>query len=279
MQILKTIFDLRKSVSTWKSLNETIALIPTMGALHRGHLSLIELGNKVCRRTILTIFLNPTQFGDNEDLDLYPSNLQRDVDFVNDKTVDALYIPDTEEMYPKGFATNVIVSDITTEMCGARRPGHFKGVATVVTKLLIQAQPNKAIFGEKDYQQLQVIKKLTRDLNIPVGIVAAPTIRESDGLALSSRNSYLSPNEKKVAPALYETLKIAAAKIVSEPKNVKEICEKSRRKLITSGFDSVEYFDLRHEDNLELIPVWNGNARLLAAAKLGRARLIDNIRV
>ena len=279
MIIVRTIDALRAAASNWRRAGKTVALIPTMGALHEGHLSLVRLGQTICDQTIITIFINPSQFGKNEDLESYPSNLSQDIEMLKGVGADLLFAPDDKEMYPDGFSTSVIPGAISNTLCGAVRPGHFQGVATVVTKLLMQSQPDKAIFGEKDYQQLLVIRNVSSDLDIPVEIVSAPIQRGSDGLALSSRNAYLSPSERSLAPLLYRTLCQAAEEIKARPEIPNEICARADQELRSSGFSSVDYLALCDPETLENIQFYDRPARLLAAANIGKTRLIDNVQL
>ena len=279
MIIVRTIDALRAAASSWRRAGKTVALIPTMGALHEGHLSLVRLGQTICDQTIVTIFLNPFQFGKNEDLGSYPSNLERDTEILKVVGADLLFTPDNKEMYPDGFSTGIVPGPISKTLCGAFRPGHFRGVATIVTKLLMQSQPDKAIFGEKDYPQLLVIRKISSDLNIPVEIVSAPTQRGSNGLALSSRNAYLSPSERSLAPLLYRTLCRAAEEIKARPETPGEICARADQELRSSGFSSVDYLALCDPETLENIQFYDRPARLLAAANIGKTRLIDNVQL
>jgi len=277
MIIVRTIDALRAAASSWRREGKTVALIPTMGALHEGHLSLVRLGQTICDQTIITIFINPSQFGKNEDLESYPSNLSQDIEMLRGVGADLLFAPDDKEMYPYGFSTSVIPGAISNTLCGAVRPGHFQGVATVVTKLLMQSQPDKAIFGEKDYQQLLVIRKVSSDLDIPVEIVSAPIQRGSDGLALSSRNAYLSPSERSLAPLLYRTLCRAAEEIKARPQASNEVCADADQELRSNGFSRVDYFNLCDSETLENMELFDRPARLLAAANIGKTRLIDNL--
>ena len=279
MIIVRTIDALRAAASSWRRAGKTVALIPTMGALHEGHLSLVRLGQTICDQTIITIFINPSQFGKNEDLESYPSNLSQDIEMLKGVGADLLFAPDDKEMYPDGFSTSVIPGAISNTLCGAVRPGHFQGVATVVTKLLMQSQPDKAIFGEKDYQQLLVIRKVSSDLDIPVEIVSAPIQRGSDGLALSSRNAYLSCSERSLAPLLYRTLCRAAEEIKARPEAPKEVCADADQELRSNGFSQVDYFKLCDSETLENMELFDRPARLLAAANIGKTRLIDNLQL
>ncbi|MDF2766420.1 MAG: panC, partial [Rhodospirillales bacterium] len=234
---VRTVPELRERIAAWREADQTIALVPTMGALHEGHLSLVTLARSLCARTVVSLFVNPTQFGPNEDLSAYPRDEAGDAAKLAEAGADLLYAPTVSEMYPKGFATRVTVSGLTDHLCGPHRPGHFEGVATVVTKLLLQGLPDAAVFGEKDWQQLQVIRRLARDLDIPVEIVGAPTVREPDGLAMSSRNAYLAPAERAVAATLPQVLsELARAVATGEPCRAAE--EKALRTLLEAGFSS-----------------------------------------
>ncbi len=249
-----------------------------MGALHEGHLSLVRLARTRSDKVIASLFVNPTQFGPGEDFTTYPRDETRDAELLEAAGCDVLYAPAPAEIYPPGFATAVTVSGVTVGMEGAMRPGHFAGVATVVAKLLIQTASDIAVFGEKDYQQLQTIRRLVRDLDLPVEIVAAPIVRDADGLALSSRNAYLTPTERAIAPALNQALRHAAAAIEAGAR-ADDAEDAGRAALLAAGFDTVDYFELRTVDDLSRLgpgPV-TGAARLLAAARLGRPRLLDNV--
>lgn len=257
-----------------------LALTPTMGALHDGHLSLIQLARAHADVVLASIFVNPTQFGANEDYQAYPRDEARDLGLLAAAGCHAVYAPDAKSVYPSGFDTTVTVTAVAAPLEGAFRPHHFAGVATVVAKLLIQSTPDLAVFGEKDFQQLQVIRRMALDLDLPVEIAGAPIMRESDGLALSSRNVYLSHAERAVAPALHAAL-VWAAQALAEGKAVRAVEQKAREQVISTGFDSVDYLEVRHPANLERFapgPL-NGDARILTAARLGRTRLIDNIAV
>lgn len=279
MIIVRTIDALRAAASSWRREGKTVALIPTMGALHEGHLSLVRLGQTICDRNIVTIFINPSQFGKNEDLESYPSNLLKDIEMLKGVGADLLFAPDDKEIYPDGFSTSVIPGAISNTLCGAVRPGHFQGVATVVTKLLMQSQPDKAIFGEKDYQQLLVIRNVSSDLDIPVEIVSAPIQRGSDGLALSSRNAYLSCSERSLAPLLYRTLCRAAEEIKARPEASNEVCASADQELRSNGFSTIDYFTLCDSETLENMQFYDRPARLMAAANIGKTRLIDNLQL
>ncbi|MGB6439019.1 MAG: pantoate--beta-alanine ligase [Methyloceanibacter sp.] len=273
---VRTVKDLRAQVAKWRQAGEPIALVPTMGALHAGHLSLIAVAKDHAKHVVASIFVNPAQFGPKEDFKRYPRDEAGDVEKLAEAGVELVFIPDTTEIYPAGFATKVSLPSLTEDLCGAARPNHFDGVATVVTKLLLQCAPDVAVFGEKDYQQLLVIKQLVRDLNIPVQIVAGPIVREPDGLALSSRNGYLSPAERKTAPILYQVLSEAGAALANG-----EGCDAAssagRFKLESKGF-RVDYVAIRDPETLAPLsgPI-RRPARVMGAVHLGTTRLIDNV--
>jgi pantoate--beta-alanine ligase len=249
-----------------------------MGSLHEGHLALVRAGRALCRRTIVTIFVNPRQFGPQEDFARYPRDEPGDLAKLAVAGADAVYIPPIEEMYPHGFATSVTVAGLGDELCGRFRPGHFTGVATVVTKLLLQALPDVALFGEKDYQQLRIIMRLVQDLDIPVRVVGVPTAREADGLALSSRNQYLSPEARRAAPMLYRVLSRIARQFAAGTAPEGLLAE-GRAELERAGFGPVQYLEIRDADTLEPVSRADRPARVFAAAYLGRTRLIDNVPV
>jgi pantoate--beta-alanine ligase len=275
---VRTVSDLRSQIAKWRKAGESIALVPTMGALHAGHLSLVKLAKTRCNRVVASIFVNPIQFGPREDFKTYPREEASDLDKLAKAGADLVFTPDTTEMYPQGFSTHVKVSDLTDDLCGASRPNHFEGVATVITKLLLQCAPDIAVFGEKDYQQLLVIRRLVRDLNIPVEIVGGPIVREADGLALSSRNVYLSQEQRKTAPLLHQTLTEVAANL-ARGEGADAAALAGRFKLEAAGF-RIDYVAVRDPNTLKPLsgPVAPG-ARVLVAAYLGKTRLIDNVSV
>jgi pantoate--beta-alanine ligase len=280
-KIVRTVADLRAQVGAWKAAGERVALIPTMGALHEGHLSLIKLGQAHAQRTVASIFVNPRQFAPHEDFDAYPRGEARDVELLASVGCDLLFAPDVAEMYAPGFSTAIEVSGVSEPLEGAARPQFFGGVATVVTKLLIQAQAEVALFGEKDYQQLQVIKRVVRDLDLPVEIIGAPTARAPDGLALSSRNAYLSAEERTAAVALPTALR-AAARAVAAGERVDEAEAAGKAALTAAGFGQIDYLEVREASDLSRLgpgPIGAADARVLVAARLGRTRLIDNMAV
>ena len=278
MEVVRTIAELRQHTSRWRIAGQTIGLIPTMGALHKGHLSLIKLAQGKCDRVIATIFVNPRQFLPNEDFDEYPRNEESDIQKLIEMGVDLLFAPKAPEMYQPDASTTVVISKLTDCLCATSRPGFFDGVGTVVTKLLIQALPDLAIFGEKDYQQLLVIKRLTRDLDIPAEIIGAPTIREADGLAVSSRNVFLSKANRETASKVFEILKKTATAIALG-NDVLVACEEARSELMLAGFSEIDYFEARHSETLELIQSFENSGRLFAAVWLGSTRLIDNLEI
>ena len=278
MKTVTTISDLRAAIKAWRQAGETVGLVPTMGALHEGHLALVRHARAKTMRTCATLFVNPAQFGPNEDLAAYPRTDAEDAARLTAEKVDLLFKPAVKEMYRPGHATRVRVEGLGDVLEGEFRPGFFVGVATVVTKLLLQALPDVAVFGEKDYQQLLVVRRLVADLDVPVRIEAVPTVRDKDGLALSSRNAYLSQAERKISPALYGTI-VQVAETVGRGVDPKAQAEWGRGQLARAGFDRVDYLTVA--DALTLAPVADAAkpARVLAAAWLGKTRLIDNVPV
>jgi pantoate--beta-alanine ligase len=277
LDIARTIADLRGHIAGWRKSGERIGLVPTMGALHDGHLALVRAARAECDRVVATIFVNPKQFAPNEDLASYPRREAADLAMLRAAGVALVFMPAVAEIYPPGFATTVRVVGLTDCLCGAHRLGHFDGVATVVTKLLLQSLPDIAYFGEKDYQQLLVVRRLARDLDIPVQIAGVPTVREADGLALSSRNAYLSPRERRIAPELARVLRRIAAALSAEANAVARETARGRIDLEGAGF-AVEYLEAREADTLAPVTATvTALARVFAAIHLGRTRLIDNM--
>jgi pantoate--beta-alanine ligase len=277
LEIARTIADLRGQIGQWRKSEQSIGLVPTMGALHEGHMALVRAARAECVRVVVTIFVNPKQFSPSEDLGSYPRREAADLEMLRSAGVDLVFIPTADEIYPPDFSTTVRVAGLTDSLCGEHRPGHFDGVATVVSKLLIQALPDAAYFGEKDYQQLMIVRRLVRDLDIPVRIVGVPTVREADGLALSSRNAYLSRADRHVAPGLARVLRRVATALTDDPAAVARELAWGRAELQQAGF-VVEYLEIREAENLA--PVAGGvtaPSRLFAAVRLGRTRLIDNL--
>lgn len=278
--IVRTVADLRAQVRAWKARGERVALTPTMGALHEGHLSLVALAKTKAERVVASVFVNPTQFGPNEDFDAYPRGEARDAELLASARCDLLYAPTVGEMYPEGFSTTINLTGVSEPLDGAARPGHFAGVATVVTKLLLQSGADVAVFGEKDYQQLQVIKRVVRDLDIPVEIIGAPTSRLEDGLARSSRNAYLSEAEREVAGRMNLALSDAVRRLQGG-ESVEKVEATGRAALERAGFQRIDYFDVRNANDLSHPgpgPL-NVPGRVLAAAVIGKTRLIDNMAV
>jgi pantoate--beta-alanine ligase len=279
VDLVRTIAELRSCIAKWRKSGERIGLVPTMGALHDGHMALVRAAREGCDRVVATIFVNPKQFAPTEDLGSYPRREAADLAMLRAAHVDLAFVPAADEIYPPGFATLVQVSGLTEGLCGAHRAGHFDGVATVVTKLLLQSLPDAAYFGEKDYQQLMVVRRLARDLDIPVRIEGVETWREPDGLALSSRNIYLSPEERRVAPMLARVLRRIAARVAREPGMVAREIEQGRAELEESGL-AVEYLEIRDAETLmPVATAVNGPTRVFTAVHLGRTRLIDNVPV
>ena len=278
MDIVRTVAELRSHVSAWRKDGLSISLIPTMGSLHAGHLSLMKVGREKSDKVIASIFVNPLQFAPNEDFETYPREENFDILKLVEEGVDLLFAPKVNEMYREKSKTTINVGGLTDCLCALSRPGFFDGVATVVTKLLLQALPDIAIFGEKDYQQLLVIKRFTTDLDIPVEIIGAPTIRENDGLALSSRNIYLDTKSRSIAPSMYSILNQHASNI-SNGSDIKKSLEIARTNLQDSGFEKIDYLDLRNSQTLETCGDLKQPSRLFAAAWLGSTRLIDNLAI
>lgn len=276
--IIRDRAGLRAMVSPWKRAGEVVGVVPTMGALHDGHLSLVAAAKAACDRVIVTIFVNPKQFNNPDDLANYPRTENEDARKLERFAVDAIWVPDGDQMYPEGFSTTVSVSGLTDSLCGATRPGHFDGVATVVSKLFLQTSADKAFFGEKDYQQLQVVTRMAADLDIPIEVVGCPTIREEDGLAMSSRNLLLSDRARVYAPVLNEVME-AMAEELRDGAAMSDLMPGALKRLETAGFTGVDYLELRASDGLGVMERVDAPARLFAAAWLAGVRLIDNIAV
>jgi len=277
--IVRDVAGLRAEVQGWRRAGLSCALVPTMGALHAGHLALIRLAARTCDRVVVSIFVNPLQFAPQEDLALYPRREAADVAAAAQAGARLVFAPAVEGMYSPGHATTVHVAGLTEGLCGRFRPGHFDGVATVVTKLLLQALPDAAFFGEKDYQQLLVIRRLVRDLDIPVRIEAMPTVREADGLAMSSRNAYLTEAERRIAPLLAVTLGEMARLLAGDGGAVAAAVADGQARLLAAGFFAIDYLEVRDAATLAPLERVAGPARILAAVRLGGTRLIDNVAV
>ncbi|BDY06435.1 pantoate--beta-alanine ligase [Ferrimonas sp. YFM] len=279
MQTISDIHRLHQQLKQWRSQGQTIAFVPTMGNLHSGHLLLVKEAKQRADRVVVSIFVNPMQFGAGEDLDAYPRTLEQDQASLVDLGADLLFTPTPDLLYPKGLEnqTFVEVPGISMLYCGESRPGHFRGVATVVCKLFNLVQPDLALFGMKDYQQLAVIRTMVRDLNMPIEILGIETVRDNDGLALSSRNGYLSADERQLAPELKRTLDWMAEKL-KEKNDLRALEQQAAERLNSAGF-STDYIHICHAHSLEKAGSDDRELVILAAAQLGRARLIDNLRV
>ena len=279
MKIIRNIEKQQQYSSDIKCRDKKIGFVPTMGFLHKGHLSLIDKAKDLSDIIVVSIFVNPTQFGKGEDFDKYPRSEKRDLELLKKKGVDIVFIPNVKEIYPKGFQTYCQVLQLSKNHCGKSRPEHFKGVTTVVLKLFNIIQPDIAIFGEKDYQQYIIIKRMTEDLNLPIKILAAPIIREKDGLAVSSRNNYLNKEQRKEATILYESL-ITARELIKEGSIEVDILRKKMSKLIETEKNArIDYIDFVNPDNLLNVQRIESPTRILLAVWMGDTRLIDNMEV
>jgi len=276
--IERSLAGLRQQTALWRKADETIGVVPTMGALHQGHLSLARAAREKCDRVIVTIFVNPKQFNDPDDLKNYPRTENEDARKLESIGVDLIYVPEPDQIYPDGFATTVSVSGLTDMLCGESRPGHFDGVATVVSKLFAQTAADFAFFGEKDYQQLQIVRRMARDLDIPIEVIGCPTIREEDGLAMSSRNLLLSDRSRVYAPVLAEVMEDMREKL-RQGATMTAILPDAKARIMAAGFNDVDYLELRDGADLSLLDQSRPDARLFAAAWLAGVRLIDNMAV
>lgn len=280
MQTVHTIAQLRATVDQWRSRRERVAFVPTMGNLHEGHLQLIKRASRAGDRVVVSIFVNPTQFGGGEDYDAYPRTLKQDSLKLAEAGVHLLFVPEVAEIYPYGaeHGARVEVPGLSDILCGASRPGHFVGVATVVAKLFNAVRPHVAVFGEKDYQQLLLVRRMVTDLCMPIEIIGVPTVREADGLAKSSRNAYLSAEERERAPRLYRSLCWGAERLIGGNGDFSGLCEQMRRQIEEAGFRP-DYFSIRRADDLGEPQVDDLRLIILAAAWLGKTRLVDNVGV
>lgn len=276
MQIIRKLGPIRDALAEIRESGARIGLVPTMGALHAGHMHLVESAMAHCDAVVVSIFVNPAQFGEGEDLGAYPRQEAADAALLEAAGVDLIWAPTVDQVYPQGFATNISVAGVSAGLCGGARPGHFDGVATVVAKLFNQIRPDAAFFGEKDFQQLAVIRRMAKDLDFNHDIVGIPTVRDADGLALSSRNAYLTKEQRRNAVALPDMLQEAAKAIVGGDA-VQTVLEAATAKILSSGFHKVDYFELRDADTLMVMNEFTRPGRLLAAAHIGKTRLIDNI--
>ncbi|NCF23171.1 MAG: pantoate--beta-alanine ligase [Gammaproteobacteria bacterium] len=278
MQVVSTREEMRELRESWRHHDDHVALVPTMGNLHAGHLSLVDLARRHAERVVVTVFVNPTQFGEGEDFEDYPRTLKRDTQRLKKLDADALFTPDVDTVYPFGIdkATVVSVPGLTRNFCGASRPGHFDGVTTVVARLFALVQPDVAVFGQKDYQQQLVIRHMTADLSLPIRIITAPTVREADGLAMSSRNQYLSDAERAVAPQLHASLEAIGTELENGKRDFEALEKAALARLEATGF-APDYVAIRRAESLEPPDRDCDEIVVLAAAHLGKARLIDNI--
>ncbi len=278
IKTVTTVAELREQIAIWRADGRSVCLVPTMGALHEGHLSLVKLANNTAERTVVSIFVNPAQFAPHEDFDSYPREREKDLEKLAAYDVDLIFAPTRDEVYRDNFSTSVTVGSLSEGLCGVSRPHFFGGVATVVAKLLNQCRPDWAIFGEKDYQQLLVIRRMARDLDMDVEILGGPIVREADGLAMSSRNAYLNPDEREKAPLLSKTI-LHVANLLGEGGQVSEVLKDARSTLIKGGFD-VDYLEICNADTLAPVEGRVSEpARVFCAAVLGKTRLIDNVAV
>jgi len=280
MEIIKSKDKLREQLVDWRHAGEHIAIVPTMGNLHAGHISLVQIAREHAERVVVTLFVNPTQFGEGEDFDHYPRSLEKDVKRLEKAAADVLFAPDVTTVYPFGIdnATLIAVQGLTEKFCGSFRPGHFDGVTTVVARLFALVQPDVAVFGQKDYQQQLVIRRMTEDLSLPIDILSGPTVREVDGLAMSSRNTYLTEVERNVAPSLYRILETAGDELRNGDRNFDDMEQTAHAALIHAGFQP-EYVAIRQALDLSVPSQDCNDFVVLAAVHLGGTRLIDNVLV
>ena len=276
-QRINTVAKMQAQSDTWRGEGLRIGLVPTMGFLHEGHLSLVDYSLNAADRTIVSIFVNPLQFGPKEDFAIYPRDIERDIKLLTQRGVDAVFKPQTVEFYPPDFSTTVEVTQLTNGLCGPIRPGHFRGVTTVVSKLFTATKPHLAVFGQKDYQQSAVIRRLVRDLNLDLRIEVAPTMREADGLAMSSRNVNLTEDERRRVPALYQALEMAKRYIERGERDTQRIIGEMRRHIEKEVDGDIEYISIVHPDTLEDLSQIAGPVVIALAVRLANVRLIDNI--
>jgi pantoate--beta-alanine ligase len=277
MQWVSTIEEVRSTVAAWRKAGLTVGLVPTMGYFHEGHLTLMRTAKKENDRVVVSLFVNPTQFGPAEDFDRYPRDHERDRALAEGAGADLIFAPSPAEMYPDGYQTWVEVTKITQGMCGQSRPGHFRGVTTVVTKLFMIVQPDRAYFGEKDAQQLRVIRRMCKDLNLPLTIRAVPIVREADGLAMSSRNTFLSAEERKAALVLSRALFDLRERVANGQVNVEELSREARKLIQTEPLVQLEYLVLVDDESLQPVPTVDRPVLAALAARVGKTRLIDNV--
>ncbi|HZT47359.1 MAG TPA: pantoate--beta-alanine ligase [Hyphomicrobiaceae bacterium] len=278
VSVIRRLAELRAQTAAWRAAGERLGLVPTMGALHEGHLSLVRLARRTCRRVVVSIFVNPTQFAPNEDFARYPRDEAGDLAKLAGVACDLVWAPEVAQMYPDGFATRIVPAGAAEGLEGDFRPHFFAGVATVCCKLFNQVEPDVAVFGEKDYQQLCVVRQMVRDLDLPLAIVGAPTVREADGLAMSSRNAYLTPEQRRAAPAMHRALASVAARVAAGEAPA-HAARDVRAELVRAGFDPIDYVEVRDAETLRPVSDASRPLRVLAAAWLGKTRLIDNVAV
>lgn len=276
MEVFHTINDLKRQIKTWKKENYRIALVPTMGFLHAGHESLIKAAAKENDKVVVSIFVNPIQFGPNEDYSTYPRDMEKDIDTCREAGADCIFAPEPKEMYGEGSYTFVNVEKLTEGLCGAKRPGHFRGVCTVVSKLFNIVTPYRAYFGQKDAQQLAVIRKMVKDLNFDIEIVGCPIIREADGLAMSSRNTYLSQDERKAALVLSRSLNLAKTALSNGERNVDTIKKIINTEIEKEPLSRIDYIEIVDSENLQSVETVNRSVLVAIAVYIGKTRLIDN---
>lgn len=279
MEILRTTVEMARWRDECYRKSQTVGFVPTMGYLHKGHLALVEEALRRAERVVVSIFVNPTQFSPGEDLDQYPRDFERDLDLCRELGVHAIFAPEVEEMYPVGFQTRVLVDRVTQNLCGLHRPGHFDGVALIVTKLFCAVRPHLAVMGQKDFQQLVVVKRLSTDLNLGVEIIPHPTVRESDGLAMSSRNTYLSKEERQSALALYRSLLAARELVQKGERRVEVLIDRTKAIIEAEPHCKIQYVQVVDEDTMTDIVEVTPRAVMAMAVFVGKARLIDNMRL
>lgn len=276
MQVISSVAALRQHLDTQRMAGKRIGLVPTMGFLHDGHLSLVRAARQACDAVVMSIFVNPKQFGPNEDFESYPRDMARDLRLARDGGVDVVFTPEVSEVYPEGFQSQVSVRGLTECLCGASRPGHFDGVTTVVAKLFNMVGPDRAYFGQKDYQQATVIQRMARDLNLPLTIVVCPIVREPDGLAMSSRNAYLSPAERLAAQVLYRALQVAASRIAEGERQAQPLAAALRDVIAAEPLARIDYVAVCDPQTLAPVEALSETVLVALAVHIGRTRLIDN---
>jgi pantoate--beta-alanine ligase len=279
MEIIERPEPVRSRTRAWKNYGDSIGFVPTMGALHEGHLSLIRASVSKCDRTVVSIYVNPTQFGEGEDLEAYPRRLQKDGEKVQKAGGDLVFAPSDSVMYPEGYSTYVVQEDLTERLCGAFRSGHFRGVLTIVMKLFHIVEPDIAFFGRKDYQQYVILERMVRDMNMPVEVVAEPIVREEDGLAVSSRNEYLSPQQRAQAVCLYEALRLARRMFSNGETDTESLCEAMQEMIEKNSEANIEYVDIVAADDLQSMEKAEEDSVAVLAVYIGDTRLIDNMRL